>query len=699
MDSPFFPSLATFMCLLYKFTFITISALQLNPPVATGVNQTPGITVNGMVRPAKQGEADLGAEINHAQATCLGGCTITVPAGIYRLTTPITITSPNVRLIGNGATIQGTPSADVLISLTANNDELTGFSIDTNGSTYGILSSFGSNQHIFHNRFSGEGSIYLAISNSPSGAQVYDNDFNGTFGCGSVNNIKVFNSAQFDIFNNTMENTCGFAITTAASNYGKIYNNTIRQATYTTSTATTAGKTQYTVTWPLHQPQMSRVWIELDGHALSTGVHVALPNATLTMITLPTLPKAGSTLTALGFRALENIQINSMSHDISIVNNSIQGSGDAGIDVVSDYKQYVKGRVSARSNQTTYTYQASSFSGSALVVVNGLALSQNEAVVSHNGHEYTVTLRNMPPPGTEIQLIDFTMHPYPSQTSDYPSNITIANNTVKDTASSCIAAEIPAANIIIQKNLIENCGLGVDTPAYSSGIFTGSADPIEVTDNTIRNRRTIPSMRSAVSVQAPGAETGKLDKSIRIGRNTAYGTYSNGALYIPGFNPRQSGIDIVGGVTNLYPERPQLNLLRDQISVDTPYFRYGRQNISAHAIDSLVIQADTNAITLFPGQQLTLAPRDVSFFHNSIMKVFFWAKRNSDTPYVRLLSQFNQSTVDTSVAVTSQNWKRYSIYLSTRDIDPNTISLCIDSSKGSMQIRDILFYATPLGTE
>ena len=107
-------------------------------------------------------------------------------------------------------------------------------------------------------------------------------------------------------------------------------------------------------------------------------------------MTLPSAPTSGSKVAALAWGALQNIQINSMSYDISVNGNSIQGSGDAGIDVVSDYKQIVKGTATATPNQKIFVITASSsFTAASAVIVNSRFITRDQVKVHPCGESCT----------------------------------------------------------------------------------------------------------------------------------------------------------------------------------------------------------------------------------------------------------------------------------------------------------------------
>jgi parallel beta helix pectate lyase-like protein len=525
------------------------------PPGNQSITQPTGTTLsvsslNKIINPTLYEGSDIGAQISSAanSAACSAGCTISIPPGTYSQTSGTIVTRPNIRIVGNGAVLTAVGGFTAQITIQADNNEVSGVSFVTASDTYGIIATSGINQRVIGNNFRGAGVTYIAVSGSPSGILVQNNSFNGSDGCAFQNNISIFWSSHATVSNNNATNTCGFAIEVSASKQTDIHNNVILQDTQLRSIVASAGQTNFVFNWPAGLPTISRVWIEVNG-VPTMAASTAYTNPTTTTVTMA--PQgSGNVVTALGWSGLESIQANSQAFNTIIDGNVVTGTGDAGIDVVSDFHIVNSGTITSSANQSVFVISASpGITTQALPFANGRVLTPDEASITNVGNTYTITLKRPAISETQIMLGDWTLNLPATVFTDYPSGVTIQNNVVKNIAGSCIAAEVGATNIIIQGNVMENCGLGVATPAFSSGIFTGNAIKLAVKNNTIINSRLVPTMNAGISVQCVRCETGAMKKPVLISGNTYKGTFVNGGLYIPGLWTRQSGIDIFDGST------------------------------------------------------------------------------------------------------------------------------------------------------
>lgn len=671
--------------------------------------QVPGIfsSVNNVINPtAVYAGATLDAQINTAQAStaCTGayGCILSIPPGSYQLgSAGINITSPHVTLRGNGATIVGSSSTSSMVYMSGNNDTIEGFNFVLNHSTYGIIADTGTNQTIQNNSFGGPAGLYITASSSPSGMLISGNSFDGTTGCASQNNIGIALTAHAQIIGNRAVNTCGFNIETQTSNNITIKDNTIRQDVFQQSVVATSGQNTFVFTWPSTGPTINRVWVQLNGSPY-TATSVTYSNATTTTVVTPDDMIAGYVVTAIGSTGLENIQANSQSFNEVIEGNTISGGGDAGIDVVSDYHMTQLGSATAAApEQSVFTISDGGTSPTqAFALMNGHVLTPDQGTVTSAGNgNYTVTLTTPAPSGTVVYLENYVQTPCSTGCAlDYPENITIKDNSVKLVASACIAPEIPATGIVIEGNTVADCGMGVPTPAYSSGIFTGSAQVV-VKNNTIANTRSVPTMAAGISVQCFGCETGRIEKQQLISGNTYVGTFPQGKLFMPEATSRQSGIDVSEGSTISYPEQPNFDQPWDAPSPpNSHYFSYGCTGSGFSRNTTNVIGGVASA-TISSGYLCNITPTNQIFFFNSIMRVTFWAQNVSGIPAVELFSIYAGVPQSVNVSVTSTSWQQYSIDMPTQGLDtPPGLFLRIDGTNGVMNIQNITFAATPFAT-
>lgn len=682
-------------------------------------NPVKAPSVNAVLNPTSFAGADLGAQINAAQASsscATNGCILSVPPGIYTLATVISIATPNVALVGNGATLIGSASMYAMISITGSRDKVKGFNFSTNGANYGVLAATGTNQEITDNSFGGISGIYIGASGSPSGLLILGNSFDGTTGCAYHNNISVFLSAHVEVSSNRAINTCGFNIETSASNQIVIHGNTIRQDTQQQSITATSGQTSFVFNWPSTVPTINRVWLQVNGvptfppstcnaNGMTPGSGAAYcinyTSATVTTVVMPA-QTAGAQVTALGWTGLENIQVNTQSFNVIVDGNAISGGGDAGIDVVSDYHLIGNGTATASANQQVFTITASpGITTQGVATINGNILTPDRGTVTNTGSIYTIALATPAPAGTVVTLDDYTNNQSGSVSADFPAGVTIQNNVVKEVASACIAPEVSAQGVIIQGNTLQDCGMGVPTAAFSSGIFTGNAQ-VSVKNNTISNTRAVPTMASGISVQCGGCETGAVEKMQLISGNTYQGSFPAGKLYIPALFNRQSGIDVSEGVTIPYPEQPNFDQPWGSAPSNTHYFTYTYTGSGATRNTSSVI-GGVASMSVPSGYYVTITPTDQIFFYNSILRVSFWAQVTSGTPIVSVYSNFTNPpsglVSSTNVSLSGSSWKQYSIYFSMVGMDtPPIMYFRADGTNGAFNIQHIVLSATPVAT-
>lgn len=662
------------------FFYIILSVLPLSAQIVT-IDAQVGV--------------DMGEKINNAanSVICLNGCNINVPPGFYALTTTAKLPNgrKNIQLIGTGAVLTGNASLNTMISMQGDNDEVRGFTFHTNGSNYGIVASAGYAQHIAANHFSGPAGVYLAVSGSPGGLKATDNDFNGVTGCAFQGDIIVFLSAHFAVTNNKAENTCGFAIQTTASQHGIIAHNSIQQTTFRSSLTANGSQRSFVFNWAT-SPKIQRVWVQKDYVADNTPILTYI-NATHTTVTYSTAPPRGSIITALGWTALENIQVNSQSWDITVSNNVVDGSGDSGIDIVSDFHGTVIGSAQTTTpSSLTYTFPAAnSVATTPVAVLNGRILTAGEATVAKSGSNFVVTLGSQARLGDSLAVWDFVLNFPASIATDYPGTVIVRGNTVKTVAAACIAPEIAASDVVIEGNTLDDCGVGVSSPAYSSGIFTGGASPIVIRDNVIRN--THPIARAGISVQNIADDTGSVEKLVKIRGNSCVGSFSSGCIFIPTLlGYRQQSIDIQDGQDVPYPQQPDFDSSFTNTPANTDQIQYAQTGGGAQ-YDTATKMSDTASAKIPTGASLQVFVRDTAFFNQSIAKVSFWAKRTrtNGSPRVMLVTNLASGTYFQIIPITNTDWREFSFYTSFAGLDTNLLRLDCEAKGGQLNIQNVRF--------
>ena len=645
---------------------------------------------------------DIETQVRRIASTCIA-CTIHFTAGTYTLRYGIVVTNPQIRLAGSGAVLTGGPGITTMLQLFGTGDSVEGIEFSTNGSTYGVIAT-GARQSVLNNRFHGPAGIYVGIHGS-SGGRVSNNHFDGSAGCASSNAINVLDTANFEVTDNTGTDLCGFPVETIASNHGTILRNHFTSTLHRQTLVAKAGQIVFRFTWSGLAFPVTRAWVQVNG----TPTSLAMPNGSLLYTSATTttaafrsgLP-AGTSVTMLTWSSLEPIQINSMSDDITVAANTIDGTGDSGIDIVSDFHQVLRGSATATEGQSVFTIATNgTFTASPALVIHHRAITPNKATCVRSQSTFICTTVTPQAAGTVVSIVDLTPTAGVSQQDDYPSDITVATNVIKQAAAACVAPEVSAVDISITGNVCENAGMGTDAASYATGVFTGGASPILIKDNIFKNTLTPPTMLSAISVQNT-IDTGALKKPVTLMGNVFSGVFPQGQIIIPGLAPRQAGIDLRDRQARAYPEQPDLNQPWSGALPETKYFSYSTNQAGAIR-DTSTVMGRGASVKVAGGVNLDIHLKDQAFFDNSILRVFFWARWRSGTPFVRIYSNLPQRnaaspvTLDVSAEVLDPDWKQYSLYVSMQDVlKYGEVFIRLDGATGSMNVEDISISATSI---
>jgi hypothetical protein len=204
---------------------------------------------------------------------------------------------------------------------------------------------------VTNNVFKGQvGHWILGLGPEASGLQILNNMFNGA-GFQQVTPILIA-SQNFRIVGNKFQDVTGFNIQTRGAQDGLILKNSFRNPTYF-SQEVIASEAQNTFTFNLPADtfrqglRINGVVVPEWGGPVSGSLYTRFSrerneptySAILTNKKGDSWVKvaAGDKIQMLGWRSLENININAGSRNIQISENIIDGSGDGGIVAVSDY--------------------------------------------------------------------------------------------------------------------------------------------------------------------------------------------------------------------------------------------------------------------------------------------------------------------------------------------------------------------------
>lgn len=650
--------------------------------------------------------SDIGAQINSAVAACspTANCTITIPAGTYNETTQIKIVGTNIHLVGSRVTLVAN-SGTVMASLTGGSkNSIEGITFNLNGVvTYGIVVNGNAvNITLKRNKFVGSGAYGIYANYAGEGLAILDNSFESDSTGHGPGPMTIQFTSHFRVERNHFRNTFGFGIPTIGSSHGIISGNDFYQPAFTLTVPAGSAQTSFTFTLPSY---VTRVGAHVDGVATPLTKLSSTTDGKTWTATFAAAPGPRATVTFLGWQALENIQVNSQSFDISITGNTMDGTGDSGIDVVSDYHATTLATETSKNNQTVFNFtgKVTFFAG---VEIGGRVLSGSDILnggpVNTSGNNWTVTLAKPQPLGTSISLVNLSI--MANGPADLPGQVVISRNSVRRAAATGIGLESGAPNIVVSSNVVEDCGQSSSDPSYSSGIFAANSSNISIKNNTITNTLTVPSMRFGVSMNYTTQDDGSVDKLVRIGGNVFSGIFQH-QIYIPSQSPtqRQTGID-VEGITISYPEQINTDDVWSVLPNKTNYFAYASNNITL--VRDTVNKMGGVASIGYPGNRgnnafyVQMNPTSVTLFgSNSILKLSWWAKLTSGVWGVQLWShaggvsgQFSAQEID----VSGTGWRQYSIYISTSGLDlGNGIFIRLVGS-GTGNIQNITFASTPI---
>jgi hypothetical protein len=261
------------------------------------------------------------------QAALDSGGKVYFPDGDY-LTSGVNVSINGTEIDGEGSIVAANNTTSI-INVNANNVKVSNLKINANGATYGIsINDY--NCLITKCYFSGNVGHYITTSSDFT--KIINNTFDMRDSTSVVTPVVFTDSSYFECVGNTFFNNIGFGIQTRWSNNGVIAHNVFDNPLYT-SDVTVASSSQ-TLTFVLDK-ECQRFGLVKDNLPITFSI-TKIADFTY-QVTLSSAASAGAVYTLYGARSLECININSESHDISISENIINGSGDSGIVTGADY--------------------------------------------------------------------------------------------------------------------------------------------------------------------------------------------------------------------------------------------------------------------------------------------------------------------------------------------------------------------------
>lgn len=267
------------------------------------------------------------------KALAANGTAFASPGYVY-LVKDLTV-GAGQRVTGSG-TIKGFSGASG-IRLVGDGAVLDGVSFNANGAVYAVVVT-GKRDRVQGVTFTGNVGHYVLVSGGLD-AQVIDNTFDGTAGASITSPVVVDNSNNANIVNNRFFDTMGFGVQVRNNSYGgQVAGNVFRQPLFAQSQTATASQTVFTFTTA---QGMARYGVQVNGVPTAYQVSISTPDSKVFTVTFAVARAAGDVIKFIGFRALENVNVNSRVYDLQVIGNDIDGTGDSGIVIGADYHNNV----------------------------------------------------------------------------------------------------------------------------------------------------------------------------------------------------------------------------------------------------------------------------------------------------------------------------------------------------------------------
>lgn len=218
------------------------------------------------------------------------------------------------------------------ITISSDNVLIKNIKFHSNNTEIYTLRITGRNVKIENCEFTGNVGNYIRVVNTDE-VIITNNTFNGENGQ-QTTPVVVNNSENILITNNNFIDCVGFNIQTLISKMVNISNNNFKNTMFKSLYNALGGETSISISI-LCNP--NRKAVRLNGTILSGVVYNYDNTEHILTITLPNALSTNDKIAFYGFQSLEPININSNSYDITITGNVIDGSGDSGIVVGSDY--------------------------------------------------------------------------------------------------------------------------------------------------------------------------------------------------------------------------------------------------------------------------------------------------------------------------------------------------------------------------
>lgn len=252
-----------------------------------------------------------------------------LPANYTFLAQSLNLTAGQ-KIYGPG-TLKGVASS-TLATLSGTAAQVRDIKVDANGATYAFVLT-GDKTSVVGASFVGNVGHYVLASGE--GVDVSSNKFDGSAATDITTPIVFSGAKNYRAFGNKFFDTIGFGIQSRNLAYGgQISYNEFRQPIQVKTLTATASQTVFNFT--LDRPVL-RYGVQVNGVPKSIGVTMTTTDGKNITATFAAARAAGDVVKLLGFRALENINVNSRVYDLMVVGNDMEGTGDSGIVIGADY--------------------------------------------------------------------------------------------------------------------------------------------------------------------------------------------------------------------------------------------------------------------------------------------------------------------------------------------------------------------------
>ena len=253
---------------------------------------------------------------------------------IYVVDTSLLSSSLVEDLLNDGVTILSDDyiKIDNNVILSTNELEIKNMKFEGNGATY-VLRVTGSNINIHDCQFKGDCGNYIRLAEGSHNSKITNNTFNCNNG-NVTTPVVVQNTQNIIVSDNTFIKSSGFNIQVLFSKLVNISNNTFKNDTDLKGYTAVGGERNVELSAIFNPARKS---VRVNG-TVDTGASFSYDSENeKIIITLTNALTSGDVVVYRAYKSLECININSNSYDVTVDNNVINGTGDSGIVVGSDY--------------------------------------------------------------------------------------------------------------------------------------------------------------------------------------------------------------------------------------------------------------------------------------------------------------------------------------------------------------------------